>query len=103
MFNRERRGFASLTDSSTFVLTVLDHLQDTSGVSGDDSLPRSFYFFFGATALTGLKVFSTNGLASTWGTWHWVQKYRREATSFNFLPSRSVKCVALILAAPVAW
>ena len=42
-------------------------------------------------ATSPLKSFPTRGGASTWGTGHWTQLWRRADASSNFLPSRSRK------------
>src|SRR5262245_43196980 len=48
------------------------------------------------------KSFSTGAFTVCWGTWHWVQKYRRGEIDAKVCPSRSKKCVMLIIGACVS-
>src|SRR5262249_16032782 len=51
------------------------------------------------TVSMSTKSLSTGIRTLCWGTWHWVQKYRRGEIEAKNCPSRSEKCVTLIMGA----
>src|SRR6478736_8121047 len=65
----------------------------------DDSLVTMAHLAGGMVAMSW-KLFGTSASASVCCTWQAVQKYRRGVTSASTCPSRSMKCVTLIIGAP---